>query len=198
MILAKRPRSDAWLSSGLNAKHGGMHATTLIARPMASQSSVLLPKPPLEQSYTSHLETLSVGRMIFFSTRCLELGPSGRVFKVQTAGAPSGVVLGNYIGTGHGRLNVHTNCRCRNRYDSTQSCMICIILCINNCKYIYLCTFLNSNIFVHSQSRRNVKLHYLCANVCWFPLQWYWSHMIWWAFSENLCKSRSYFTGSFL
>ena len=75
-----------------------MHATTLIAVPMVSQSSVLLPKQPFEQAYTSHLVTFSVGKISCISALCLELGPSLRFFKVPTVGAPSGVVLGNYIG----------------------------------------------------------------------------------------------------
>ena len=75
-----------------------MHATTLIAVPMVSQPSVLLPKQPFEQAYTSHLVTFSVRKISCISALCLELGPSPRFFKVPTVGAPSGVVLGNYIG----------------------------------------------------------------------------------------------------
>ena len=159
MILAKRPRSDTELSSGLNRNHGRMHATTLIAVPMVSQSSRLLPKQPFEQAYTSHLVTFSVRKISCISALCFELGPSPRFFKVPTVGAPSGVVLGNYIGNSCMGLIVHANWRWRNRYDNTHSYMICIILCIDICKMaVYLHTFLNSNIFVRSQSRQNVKL----------------------------------------
>ena len=75
-----------------------MHATALIAAPIVSQPSVLLPKQPFEPAYTSHLATFSAGKIICISAQCLELGPSARFFKVPTVGAPSGVVLGNYIG----------------------------------------------------------------------------------------------------
>ena len=127
---------------------------------MVSQPSVLLPKQPFEQAYTSHLVTFSVGKIICISALCLELGPSARFFKVPTVGTPSGVVLGNYIGNGcmnkhHVGLIVHANCRWHNRYDSTQSYMICIILCVDVCKMV---VYLYTHFF---------KQQYFCA----FPVK---------------------------